>query len=282
MPDISQYQNVFRIAKGNGSKRGQTTAKRKATCSGSEPNSHVKDEDNISKAQARLQRLEEMVTMLVQSNQGMDTQDTKPTAQPKHGTKEPPSTGSTTTIATASSNQSSEEPRDEATNGLLDVRGTESKYLGPTHWTAILENVSACTNPSASIASDTKQIKEIKDFLASDGSDDDEEDKPGDASRQDVIVYDSRPLNLTDILEALPPRFLADRFMSVHFYAKHLHIRKIPLLRSRRNYFSHLQPICTRPSSCVKYAPLLITRTATRSNELSSTNRSGKTHPRCH
>jgi hypothetical protein len=157
MPDISQYQNVFRIAKPNVSKRGQNNGVKRKSPAGSVPSNEKNDtpsddDNNISKAQARLQKLEEMVTMLMQSNQNaaaaaQDVQFT-PISTSAANLEQSSALKSIPPAlkAVASSDDTPpEETPDLVSNGYLDVRGAESKYLGPTHWAAVLENV--CQRP---------------------------------------------------------------------------------------------------------------------------------------
>ena len=153
MPDLTHYQTVFRIAKPNAPRRGQTAKRRQQNTSThtAEQNGNLEDEDNVSKAQARLQKLEEMVTMLMQSNQAAGGRTGQPTPPSPETLPEPTVSvpAASTSICEASI------PTPEAhSNGHLDVRGSETKYLGATHYLSILENVSLLRHTYFSSISD--------------------------------------------------------------------------------------------------------------------------------
>jgi hypothetical protein len=141
MPDLSQYQTVFRIAKPNAPKRG-ASSRRKLQPNGAEP---AEQNDNVAKAQARLQKLEDMVTMLMQSNHGTDRRNGQPTPASAETSTGPAAT------STAASSSCGPLPTPEAhSNGHLDVSGSETKYLGATHYLSILENVGPDVETDAS------------------------------------------------------------------------------------------------------------------------------------
>lgn len=133
MPELSQYQSVFRIAKPNSAKRPAHGPKPKKN----EKNESSGDNDNVSKAQARLQKLEEMVTMLMQSNQGPAMPEPTDITTDTIGKNAP----SSSKEALSASEKLSSSCPDAPANGHLDVRGAETKYHGSTHWAAILEHV---------------------------------------------------------------------------------------------------------------------------------------------
>lgn len=85
-----------------------------------------------SEAQTRLQKLEQMVTSLMQpTSQGSETSgDTRSSSSTifHQNLKDLPVHSSTQTS----------EP---SCGGHLDVQGSETNYLGATHWATILENV---------------------------------------------------------------------------------------------------------------------------------------------
>lgn len=70
-----------------------------------------------SEAQLRLQKLEDMVTTLMEDRN--------------------PGSGSPIEMLSSQLSKAS-------TAGHLDVQGSESNYVGATHWTSILENVYVC------------------------------------------------------------------------------------------------------------------------------------------
>jgi hypothetical protein len=88
---------------------------------------------NASEAQLRLEKLEQMVTSLMQ------TTNYDPTNHVDHD--------HTRSVAVDQSMnglslQNSAKPPEISSAGHLDTSGSETKYLGATHWATILENVS--------------------------------------------------------------------------------------------------------------------------------------------
>ena len=141
MPDLAQYQTVFRVAKPNAPKRGQGS-KRKQQSSGSEQDGGLNDDDNVSRAQARLQKLEEMVIMLMQSNQDTSVRNGQPTPPSAENSTDSKATSMVPiVVAPSSPSKAALAAPVAASAGHLDVSGTEKRYLGATHWAAILENV---------------------------------------------------------------------------------------------------------------------------------------------
>ena len=117
-------------------KRGDTTS-----CSYS-MGSHTRRDrpdggSKASEAQLRLQKLEEMVTGLMQTSQ-----------------KVPESIGDQRSRSNATVDQrledlsvhTSPENPETSIRGHLDYHGSETNYLGATHWATILENVAVSTN----------------------------------------------------------------------------------------------------------------------------------------
>ncbi|KIW62391.1 hypothetical protein PV04_10571 [Phialophora macrospora] len=215
MPDISRYQTVFRVAKPNPSRRSGKGSKHKQQSNGS-----LDDEDNVSKAQAQLQRLEAMVTMLMQTSQGTVVQESQRTVPSMESSTDVPP-ASTKPNAISPSTKASFSASEALTNGHLDIRGTETKYLGATHWAAILEN-----------------IKDIQGCLAPDPVD---AGGPGPSEytcEPDTLLSSSKPLTLADICESLPPRPVVDRLLSTHFNAKYMHMSFIHRGKFLREYES--------------------------------------------
>ncbi|KIW22385.1 uncharacterized protein PV07_12275 [Cladophialophora immunda] len=234
MPDLSQYQNVFRIAKPNAPKRSGQAAKSKhqsnglpeQTSGGPAPdhNRSLDDGDNISKAQSRLQKLEEMVTMLMQANQdtsGQGSQATPPSpgsSQRAASTSAPPNTATATAPSMADTSPVASDP---IPNGHLDIRGTETKYLGATHWATILEN-----------------IKDIQECLAPEPGDGEDGDFSNHRNDPDIVLSDLQPLTLAEVCSLLPPRPVVDKLLSVQFNARFLHIPFIHKQKFLREYES--------------------------------------------
>jgi hypothetical protein len=146
MPLQSQYQNVFRVAKPNGTKRVEANGKGKTAARDVSTDSHNGHDtgNSISQAQLRLQYLETLVTTLMQ------TAHAKAAAGKEHsnvvafvppeGISDTSSTGTSGALHSAQQTTSSP-PLAAVSMGHLDIAGTEIKYRGSTHWLAILENV---------------------------------------------------------------------------------------------------------------------------------------------
>ncbi|OAP55387.1 hypothetical protein AYL99_10360 [Fonsecaea erecta] len=249
MPDLSQYQTVFRIAKPNASRRAAQGARRKNQPNGVpgqtsgapalEPNGSLDDRDNISKAQSRLQKLEEMVTILMQANQSTNGQSSggggggggqvSPSSSESSASKTTSTHPDHVVTAPSVADNTSPLAQDLPPNGHLDIRGAETKYLGATHWAAILEN-----------------IKDIQECLAPEP----EEALDGDFSSYsrndpDIILSNLPPLTLAEMRQALPPRPVVDKLLSVRFNTRFLHI---PFLHKRK-FLREYESFWNDPSS---------------------------------
>ncbi|EXJ69562.1 uncharacterized protein A1O5_07598 [Cladophialophora psammophila CBS 110553] len=232
MPDLSQYQTVFRIAKPNSSKRSSQAGKRKHQANGFQGNSSgisapdhngsLSNEDNISRAQSRLQKLEEMVTMLMQANQGLAVQDSRATPPSSDDSlRSGPTSANPVTALGPSTADSSSLALDPPPNGHLDIRGTETKYLGATHWAAILEN-----------------IKDIQGCLAPEPDGTENGDFLNYRDDPDILLSNSQLLTLAEVCNSLPPRPVVDKLLSVQFNARYLHISFIHKRKFLREYES--------------------------------------------
>jgi hypothetical protein len=137
------------------SKRGDA-----ASCSYSNGGRNRRDRSDggsrASEAQIRLQKLEEMVTSLMQT--------TKEDSENCSGKR----SSQNVTVNQRSrelSNHSSPENAETRLEGHLDVRGSETNYLDATHWVTLLQNV--CVS-SCRKASDTQlTFSRFKIFKAS-------------------------------------------------------------------------------------------------------------------
>ena len=84
-----------------------------------------------SEAQIRLQKLEEMVTSLIQTNkEGSESRSDKTSHD-----------GTSDHILDNASIHSSPQISDLSSRGYLSMNVPEKEYVNATHWTAILENV---------------------------------------------------------------------------------------------------------------------------------------------
>ena len=168
-----------------------------------------------AKAHDRLRQLEQLVMQMAESNaspqNGSTTQVTPPT-----------------TVSTASTG-------DEAlADGALQHGSGTSKYVGSTHWSAILEN-----------------IQEIKSAITEDPGRSPEADDPEERNNVDreILFGSTRTMSLQQILsQHLPPRIQVDRLLSVYFNAKYFVIPYIHTYQFQRQYEKFwIDPLRTSP-----------------------------------
>lgn len=103
------------------------------------------DESKIPEAQARLERLESLVASLVESNERSLPKETHLTT-PSHESRTDAASSITLPPAINPPASRGDVPSlqpDPSHHGHLDITGSETQYLGATHWTTILESV--CT-----------------------------------------------------------------------------------------------------------------------------------------
>ena len=146
-----------------------------------------------TEAQLRLQKLEEMVTGLMQAS--------------------PPSSTDISSLNNSTVDQRMKDmsislqslPKDSVSpsNGHLDSNGLERNYQGATHWTTILAN-----------------IHDIQGFLDSNNDVSDEISPPNRPEAPDILFGTTQPLTRNDVLNFLPARQVIDRLVSVYFTAK--------------------------------------------------------------
>ena len=167
-----------------------------------------------AEAQIRLQKLEELVTGLMQATPSSDgADDASNNMAIDHGPKE-------VTLPSPSSSEQS----GSLLNGHLNIDGLESHYHGATHWTTILENI--------------QDIRGLVDSAAESS-----EDSPSFplVDAPDVVFATTQHLTMEDFLEALPPRAKVDNLVSTYLTsdgirAPHIHSRKF--LREYRVFWN--------------------------------------------
>lgn len=162
--------------------------------------SDSKPDASRAKAQDRLRQLEDLVMQMVDTG---PVQQNLPVSVP--------------TPKSVSDNDGT--PRD----GVYTQSADSSKYVGSTHWSAILEN-----------------IQDLRATLGADGDspqghfldDVDEADLDG-----DTLFGAQRAVSMQQILaQFLPPRLQMDRLMSVYFNAKYMVIPYIHTYQFQRQY----------------------------------------------
>jgi hypothetical protein len=112
------------------------------------------------------------------------------------------------------------------TDGHLQVQGNESRYVGSTHWSTILDN-----------------IQELKNVIATEDS-----EQPTEASDPDTLFGASRPPSLAKVLQTLPPKVQVDRLLSIYFNAKYAIIPILHVYQFQRQYEAFwVNPLDTPP-----------------------------------
>lgn len=169
-----------RIEVGGGSGSGSSNG----TSSGSDTaNSH-------GKAQERLRHLEQLVMRMVDNTASSSSPTTS-------------SNDAATTIGSEAGDSSI------VKEGHLQVGASESRYVGSTHWAAILEN-----------------IQELKTALGADHASGTELDESKDVEEQqdsEDLFASTAHLSLAQILaQSLPPRLQVDRRLSTYFNARYM------------------------------------------------------------
>lgn len=156
------------------------------------------------KAQERLRHLERLIMQMVDQN-GPPSQQTAPTS-----------------AESSLENVQDSEPGVPSAAGHLQFASSESRYVGSTHWSAILDN-----------------IQEIKAALGTENvSSTDLEDAEDLETAEVVTLFDSAgSLSLAQILsQALPSRLHVDRRLSTYFKNHYLVIQFIHTGQFQRQY----------------------------------------------
>lgn len=157
-----------------------------------------KEARSKAEAQARLQRLEEMVSGLLKQgaggSPGGDASSVKSTAKEQNGKAIEDAEGRLTAM-----------DGEVAAAGRLGAREAESFYVGATHWQSILDS-----------------IRDVKDYFDSD-VESVRDEKPAQLippSNLNLFIDPTDSITLPEILAALPPRHIVDRLLSMYFTDK--------------------------------------------------------------
>lgn len=170
----------------------------KATPASSRSEANNNANDSRGKAQERLRQLEQLVMQMVDNTNAS-------TGNPK-------------------SSLSDSDPADAsiANEGHLQYGSSESRYVGSTHWSAILQN-----------------IQELKTALGTQNASTTELDEAEDAESQDAesLFGPVGHLSLAQILaQSLPPRLQVDRRMATYFNSRYMVIPFIHTAQFQRQY----------------------------------------------
>lgn len=167
------------------------------------------DPSRASEAQLRLHRLEEMVTDLMQT-----TKKESESCTVDHRLKD---------LSVHSSIPHSQ----TSSTGHLETNGTETNYLGATHWATILDNVGGPGGRRCSrYAADAIYIRDLQGFLKPDEDNSEETSSSALPNGLDLVFGTTQWLTLSDACNSLPPRPVIDRLFSVYFNARYHQIRK--------------------------------------------------------
>lgn len=166
-----------------------------------------REERSRSEAHTRLQRLEGIVNDLIQSSV-----PNGPITGTPAGGPDVLNANKAHDLATAY-----ESPPLSSAGGHLSTQGTETSYIGATHWEAVLEG-----------------IHDLQDYFAADSDNETSPSQssqagPSPASGPDVVFGNLQLLTLRDVQAALPPRSTVDKLLWVYFNAKFI---AVPFLHS--------------------------------------------------
>lgn len=150
-------------------------------------------------------------------------------------TNSPPKADSapTTTVSTTEPS-SSTDPDGSSRDGSLDQVNKAAKYVGSTHWSAILENIQELKSAMVDEASRAPEPDEAE-----------EEQSPD----HEVLFGSKRAIPLPQVLaQYLPQRLTIDRLLATYFNAKYMVIPYIHTYQFQRQYESFWQdPTSTSP-----------------------------------
>lgn len=163
---------------------------------GSRHQSSTSDGGRRAQAQDRLRNLENLVMQMMKVNSIKD--------------------GPQPLVATPDDKAGDDSKPAMPNDGHMRVEGSEAKYVGSTHWSAILDS-----------------INELKSVIATESFElDRDQEKDRDASDPDILFGATAPQSLERILQQhLPLRLQVDRRLSVYFHATY---GVIPILHSHQ------------------------------------------------
>ncbi|KAK6346123.1 hypothetical protein TWF730_010454 [Orbilia blumenaviensis] len=176
-----------------------------------------------SEAQAKLQKLEEIVQQLIQSGavvskpgdsrnttNGKNKEDTELTSQPNNNE--------------GGEDESAGPEKRKQAPVLMCYNEASGGYVGATHWAALLEQIN-CVKES---------LEDGMDRDSSNGSV--IEDSPCTDDADLILGTGSGRLTIDDAIRALPPRHIADRLLQVYYSAKFSNALFIHTTKFRREY----------------------------------------------
>ncbi|KAK6506238.1 hypothetical protein TWF506_011158 [Arthrobotrys conoides] len=181
-----------------------------------------------SEAQAKLQKLEEIVQQLIQSGAvvskpGDNRNTTRRTI--REDTQSRPQPDSTNNEGDDSQDESTSEYKNrQQAPVFMCYNQASGGYVGATHWAALLEQIN-CVKES------------LGDGMDQDSSDQSvSEDSPGTDDADLILGNGSGHLTIDDAIRALPPRHIADRLLQIYYSVKFANALFIHTTKFRREY----------------------------------------------
>ncbi|RVD87292.1 uncharacterized protein DFL_001534 [Arthrobotrys flagrans] len=190
------------------------------------PSSSATADAKRSEAQAKLQKLEEIVQQLIQSGAVVSKPgDNRNTTNRTNR--------EATQSRTRTDDNEGDDPQDESTSGhkgrqqapvFMCYNEANGGYVGATHWAALLEQIN-CVKES------------LEDGMDRDSSDQPvSEDSPGTDDADLILGNGSGHLTIDDAVRALPPRHVADRLLQIYYSVKFSNALFIHTTKFRREY----------------------------------------------
>ncbi|EPS45446.1 hypothetical protein H072_643 [Dactylellina haptotyla CBS 200.50] len=190
--------------------------------------SNIPTDAKRSEAQAKLQKLEDLVQQLIQSGAVVS----KPSHTPITTNKIPPR--SPKAAAQPEEDDDIEEDSQEDSGSetlppiLMCYNEASGGYVGATHWAALLDQI-AVVKESLDYTGDadnsdiTSHVTISEDSLASDDAD-------------LILTSRSGSITIEDAIRALPPRYIADRLLQIYYSVKFSNALFIHTTKFRREY----------------------------------------------
>ncbi|KAK6331867.1 hypothetical protein TWF718_002406 [Orbilia javanica] len=188
--------------------------------------SSINADTKRSEAQAKLQKLEEIVQQLIQSGAVVPKSgdDRNVPTRTSQGAREP---------RTRLDENENDSPPNKSTAGdekceqapvLMCYNQASGGYVGATHWAALLEQIN-CVKES------------LEDGMDRDSPDQSVSgDSPGSDDADLILGNGSGHLTIDDAVRALPPRHIADRLIQIYYSVKFSNALFIHTTKFRREY----------------------------------------------
>ncbi|KAK6524715.1 hypothetical protein TWF281_011615 [Arthrobotrys megalospora] len=189
------------------------------------PSSSGQADVKRSEAQAKLQKLEEIVQQLIQSGAVVSKPGTTRNTANRNTREE--------TITELNNDEGDEDSQDEPMSEsgssqrapvLMCYNEASGGYVGATHWAALLEQINVVK----------ESLEDGIDARSSGKSFSD--DSPGTDDADLILGTGSGHLTIDDAIRALPPRHIADRLLQIYYSVKFSNALFIHTTKFRREY----------------------------------------------